>query len=35
MSEPGREPKDPQRHSTYVPREKKSTKAFHPTPLLD
>ena len=35
MSEAPKQPKDPQRHSTYVPKEKKSTKAFHPTPMLD
>ena len=28
-------PKDPERHSTYLPTEKKSTKPFHPTPMLD
>jgi sulfite reductase alpha subunit len=35
MSDARKQPKDPQRHSTYVPTEKKSTKAFHPTPMLD
>lgn len=35
MSEAPAKPKDPQRHSTYVPTEKKSTKPFHPTPMLD
>ena len=35
MSDARKPPKDPQRHSTYVPKEKKSTKAFHPTPMLD
>jgi dissimilatory sulfite reductase alpha subunit len=29
------QPKNPERHSTYVPKEKKSTKPFHPTPMLD
>ena len=34
MSEP-RKPINPERHSTYIPQEKKSTKTFHPTPMLD
>jgi sulfite reductase alpha subunit len=29
------QPKNPEKHSTYVPKEKKSTKPFHKTPLLD
>ena len=28
-------PVNPERHSSYLPREKKSTKPFHPTPMLD
>jgi sulfite reductase alpha subunit len=28
-------PKNPEKHSTYVPKEKKSTKPFHKTPMLD
>jgi len=28
-------PVDPERHSSYLPREKKSTKPFHQTPMLD
>ena len=35
MSDLQKPPKDPKRHSTYIPPEKKSTKAFHPTPMLD
>ena len=29
------QPKNPEKHSTYIPKEKKSTKPFHKTPLLD
>jgi sulfite reductase alpha subunit len=29
------QPKNPEKHSTYVPKERKSTKPFHKTPLLD
>src|SRR3989344_1370636 len=29
------QPKNPEKHSTYVPKEKKSTKPFHKTPMLD
>jgi sulfite reductase alpha subunit len=28
-------PKNPEKHSTYLPKEKKSTKPFHDTPMLD
>src|SRR3981081_3440257 len=35
MSEPQTPPKNPERHSTFIPAEKKSTKPFHPTPMLD
>ena len=35
MSDPQSPPKNPERHSTYIPAEKKSTKPFHPTPMLD
>jgi sulfite reductase alpha subunit len=28
-------PKNPEKHSTYVPKERKSTKPFHKTPMLD
>jgi sulfite reductase alpha subunit len=28
-------PKNPERHATYLPKEKKSTKPFHNTPMLD
>ena len=28
-------PKNPEKHSTYIPKEKKSTKPFHHTPMLD
>ena len=28
-------PKNPERHSTYIQKEKKSTKPFHATPMLD
>ncbi len=28
-------PKNPEKHSTYLPKEKKSTKPFHKTPMLD
>ena len=28
-------PKNPEKHSTYLPKEKTSTKAFHDTPMLD
>ena len=28
-------PKNPEKHSTYIPKEKKSTKPFHKTPMLD
>ena len=28
-------PRDPARHSTFLPKEKHSTKPFHPTPMLD
>ena len=28
-------PKNPEKHSTYLPTEKKSTKPFHDTPMLD
>ncbi len=28
-------PKNPERHSTFVPKDKKSTKPFHATPMLD
>jgi len=28
-------PKNPEKHCTYVPSDKKSTKAFHSTPMLD
>ena len=31
----GNKPKNPEKHSTYLPKEKKSTKAFHDTPMLD
>ena len=34
MSDP-QQPKNPERHSTYLPTEKKSTKPFHATPMLD
>src|SRR4030042_80503 len=29
------QPKNPEKHSTYMPKKKKSTKPFHKTPLLD
>jgi sulfite reductase alpha subunit len=29
------QPKNPEKHSTYVPKERKSTKPFHKTPMLD
>jgi dissimilatory sulfite reductase alpha subunit len=29
------QPKNPEKHSTYIPKEKKSTKPFHKTPMLD
>ena len=29
------QPKDPERHASYLPTEKRSTKPFHPTPMLD
>ena len=35
MSDQQTPPKNPERHSTYIPIEKKSTKPFHPTPMLD
>ena len=35
MSDPQKLPKNPERHSTYIPSGKKSTKPFHPTPMLD
>ncbi len=28
-------PKNPEKHATYLPKEKKSTKPFHDTPMLD
>ncbi len=28
-------PKNPEKHSTYLPKEKKSTKPFHDTPMID
>jgi sulfite reductase alpha subunit len=28
-------PKNPEKHATYIPKEKKSTKPFHDTPMLD
>src|SRR3989344_1940103 len=28
-------PKNPEKHSTFIPKEKKSTKPFHATPMLD
>jgi sulfite reductase alpha subunit len=28
-------PKNPEKHATYLPKEKKSTKPFHSTPMLD
>ncbi len=28
-------PKNPEKHSTFIPKEKKSTKPFHKTPMLD
>ena len=28
-------PKNPERHATFIPKEKKSTKPFHDTPMLD
>ena len=30
-----KQPKNPEKHSTYIPKEKKSTKPFHKTPMLD
>ena len=30
-----KQPKNPAKHSTYMPKEKKSTKPFHKTPMLD
>ena len=35
MSDAQEQPKNPERHSTYVPKTKKSSKPFHPTPMLD
>jgi len=35
LSDQQQQPKNPERHSTYIPIEKKSTKPFHPTPMLD
>ena len=29
------QPKNPEKHSTFIPKEKKSTKPFHKTPMLD
>ncbi len=29
------QPKNPDKHSTFIPKEKKSTKPFHKTPMLD
>jgi dissimilatory sulfite reductase alpha subunit len=30
-----KKPKNPDKHSTFIPKEKKSTKPFHKTPMLD
>ncbi|HEU5338524.1 MAG TPA: dissimilatory-type sulfite reductase subunit alpha [Sulfuricaulis sp.] len=30
-----KQPKNPDKHSTFIPKEKKSTKPFHKTPMLD
>jgi sulfite reductase alpha subunit len=30
-----KKPKNPEKHSTYLPKEKKSSKPFHSTPMLD
>jgi len=30
-----KQPKNPEKHSTFIPKEKKSTKPFHNTPMLD
>src|SRR3989338_5258370 len=35
MSEAQKQPKNPERPSTYIPSAKKPTKPFHPTPMLD
>ena len=35
MSDAHNQPKNPERHSSYLPAEKHSSKPFHPTPMLD
>ena len=35
MAEQPAKPKNPEKHSTYLPKEKKSAKPFHSTPMLD
>ncbi len=35
MSEKQAKPKNPEKHSTYIPKDRKSTKPFYNTPMLD